>query len=219
MHNHVHRRKASLRLGIMTTSIPKRRGRPPSGGREAILAATLALLREQGVARFTTREVAARAHVSEASIFYHYGDRAGLLQAVFAEGLRPLEALNERGFDDVDPAEVLDRIARAIERFLDQALPVIMAAQADVDLRDAMAVYMTEHDLGPHRGVRAIGDFLTSEQRAGRVDKDLDVEVAALMLVSASFLRASQRLIMPQGDVLPSLDRVVEQFTAWVRRA
>lgn len=202
----------------MTTSIPKRRGRPPSGGREAIVAATLQLLREQGVARFTTREVAARAGVSEASIFYHYGDRAGLLQAVFAEGLRPLEALNNRGFDTVEPGDVLDTVARAIEHFLDQTLPVIMAAQADVELRDALAAYMTERDLGPHRGVRAVADFLATEQRAGRVGEDVDVEAAALMLVSTCFLRSSQRLITPHGDVLPSLDRAVAEFSAMVRR-
>jgi len=202
----------------MTTSIPKRRGRPPSGGREAILAATLQLLREQGVARFTTREVAARAQVSEASIFYHYGDRAGLLQAVFAEGLRPLEALNNRGFDTVDPGDVLDTVAHAIEHFLDQTLPVIMAAQADVELRDALAAYMIEHDLGPHRGVRAVGDYLAAEQQAGRVSGDVDVEAAALMLVSTCFLRSSQRLITPHGDVLPSLDRAVAEFSAMIRR-
>ena len=202
----------------MTTSIPKRRGRPPSGGREAILTATLQLLREQGVARFTTREVAARAGVSESSIFYHYGDRAGLLQAVFAEGLRPLEALHDRGFDTADPGDVLDRVAHAIEHFLDQTLPVIMAAQADVELRDALAAYMIEHDLGPHRGVRVVADFLAAEQRAGRVADDVDVEAAALMLVSACFLRSSQRLITPHGDVLPSLDRAVAEFSAMVRR-
>jgi AcrR family transcriptional regulator len=202
----------------MTTSIPKRRGRPPSGGREAILAVTLQLLREQGVARFTTREVAARAQVSEASIFYHYGDRAGLLQAVFAEGLRPLEALNDRGFDTVDPRDVLDTVAHAIEHFLDQTLPVIMAAQADVELRDALAAYMTERDLGPHRGVRAVAGILAAEQQAGRVAEDVDVEAAALMLVSTCFLRSSQRLITPHGDVLPSLDRAVAEFSAMVRR-
>src|SRR5258708_5401887 len=203
MHNDVRRHKASLPWRHMSTSVPKRRGRPPSGGREAILAATLQLLREQGVARFTTREVAARAQVSEASIFYHYGDRAGLLQAVFAEGLRPLEALNNRGFDTVDARDVLDTVAHAIEHFLDQTLPVIMAAQADVELRDALAAYMIEHDLGPHRGVRAVADILAVEQRAGRVADDVDVEAAALLLVSTCFLRPSQRLVPPPGAVLP----------------
>lgn len=200
----------------MTTSVPKRRGRPPSGGREAILAATLTLLREQGVARFTTREVAARAGVSEASIFYHYGDRAGLLHAVFAEGLRPLEALNERGDDKVDSNDVLGQVAAAIEVFLDQALPVMMAAQADIDLRNAMAAYMTERDLGPHRGVEFVTTILANQQRLGRIDADVDVEATALMLVATCFLRVSQRQITPHARALPSLDRVITQLTAFI---
>src|SRR4051794_2415279 len=118
---------------------PKRLGRPPSGGREAILTSTLELLRDQGVARLTTREVAARANVSEASVFYHYGDRAGLLMAVFARGLEPLQALNARGLEGADAREVLTNLGRAITRFLDEALPVLVAAQSDRQLHDAVA--------------------------------------------------------------------------------
>jgi hypothetical protein len=77
---------------------------------------------------------------------------------------------------------------------------------------------MTEHDLGPHRGVRAVAEWLAAEQRVGRVGPDVDVEAAALLLVSTCFLRSSQRLIMPHGDVLPSLDRAVAEFSAMVRR-
>lgn len=204
-----------LPLTPMTTSTPKRRGRPPSGGRQAIVAAALELLRQQGVARFTTREVAARAGVSEASIFYHYGDRPGLLQAVFAEGLRPLLELNDRGVEDGDPTEMLARIAHAIEDFVEQSLPVIMAAQSDSELRDVLAGYMTEHDLGPHRGVQVIADLLRREQAAGRVDPQTDVDAAAVMLVSTCFMRATQRLILPHSHILlPDLDRVVAEFQA-----
>ena len=81
----------------MISDTPKRRGRPPAGGREAILAAALQVIRERGIARLTAREVASLAGVSEASVFYHYKDRFGLLQAVFEEGLRPLQALAEGG--------------------------------------------------------------------------------------------------------------------------
>ena len=103
--------------------------------------------------------MAARARVSEASIFYHYGDRAGLLQAVFAEGLRPFEALHDRGLDTPDPSDVLERSLTRSSTSLIRTLPVIMAAQADVELRDALAAYMSENDLGPHRGVRRSRNF------------------------------------------------------------
>src|ERR1700758_4873047 len=99
----------------------KRRGRPPAGGREAILAAALQLLRERGIARVTSREVASLAGVSEASVFYHYKDRAGLLRAVFEDGLRPLHELaSEGGLAGVDLHEALSRYGATLEEFLHQ---------------------------------------------------------------------------------------------------
>ena len=154
----------------MADDAPRRRGRPPAGGREAILDAALQLLRERGIARVTSREVAALAGVSEASVFYHYKDRVGLLQAVFEEGLQPLQALSsEGGLPGIDLHDALIRFASTLDAFLEQALPVMAAAQSDTVLRDAMAAYMTEQDLGPHRGVAALGDYLAAEQAAGRV--------------------------------------------------
>jgi AcrR family transcriptional regulator len=196
----------------MTTRPAPRRGRPPSGGREAILRTTLALLREQGVARFTTREVARRAGVSEASIFYHFTDRPGLLQAVFAMGLEPLQGLDETPIDDPDRVAVLHRLTTAIEGFLEQSLPVLMAAQSDVALREAMAAYLTAHDIGPHRGVRAVGRYLRSQQEQGLVDAAVDVDAVATALVATCFLRVSQRQIMTHGSRLPSAERTVAMF-------
>src|SRR5919107_162346 len=116
----------------MTDTSPRRRGRPPSGGREAIREATLALLRERGVARLTTRDVAERAGVSEASVYYHYTDKAGLLRAVFEAGLERLQAAA------VDGDGALLGFGQELERFLEQALPVMTAAQSDAELRDAL---------------------------------------------------------------------------------
>src|SRR5438270_6632094 len=162
---------------VLSNSSPvaKRRGRPPAGGREAILATALQLLRERGIARVTSREVAALAGVSEASIFYHYKDRAGLLQAVFEQGLEPLQALSSSGrLSGVDLPDALTRFANTLDGFLDQALPVMAAAQSDATLRDTMAAYMTEQDLGPHRGVATLGAYLAAEQAAGRVRAGID---------------------------------------------
>jgi AcrR family transcriptional regulator len=196
----------------------KRRGRPPAGGREAILKAALSLLRERGISRLTTREVAARAGVSEASVFYHYRDRAGLLRAVFEEGLGPLVALSEGGeISGPDRRKVLKRLGEGIERFLEQALPVITAAQSDADLTDELAAYLTANDLGPHRGVRALGQYLATEQREGRVRGDIDAEAVAATFVGTCVMRAFQtsmrlpkRSLPPLSTVIDSLDRMLE---------
>jgi AcrR family transcriptional regulator len=196
----------------------KRRGRPPAGGREAILAAALELLRERGIARVTSREVAALAGVSEASVFYHYKDRAGLLQAVFEQGLYPLRELAASvGQSESELHEVLTRYGTTLEEFLDQALPVMAAAQSDVALREAMASYMTEEDLGPHRGVAALGDYLASEQAAGRVRAGVDPHAAAMLFVGACYTRAAQRQMPARVADLPALEDVILATEALLR--
>ena len=199
----------------MWSAAPKRRGRPPAGGREAILAAALQVIRERGIARLTSREVAGLAGVSEASVFYHYKDRFGLLTAVFEEGLRPLQALAEGGVQPgTDPRSVLTLYGRTLEEFLDGVLPLIAAAQSDIELRDSMAAYMAEHDLGPHRGVRAIGDYFAAEQAAGRVRADVDAYAVAMMFIGACYTRSSQRQMPLPSAGLPPLDDIIEATVA-----
>jgi AcrR family transcriptional regulator len=200
--------------------VPRRRGRPPAGGREAILAAALMLLRERGIARVTSREVASCAGVSEASVFYHYKDRAGLLKAVFEQGLAPLQALSSRGgLSGAGLTDVLTRFAHTLDQFLDQALPVMAAAQSDSALRDALAAYMTEQDLGPHRGVHALGDYLASEQVAGRVRAGVDPYAVAMLFVGACYTRASQRQMPVDVAALPALEDIIRVYEELLRPA
>ncbi len=199
----------------MVNETPKRRGRPPAGGREAILASALQVIREQGIGRLTAREVAGLAGVSEASVFYHYKDRAGLLQAVFEEGLRPLHALAERNLSaGADPHEVLTLYGHTLETFLEQALPVITAAQSDTELRESMAAYMAEHDLGPHRGVRAIGDYLVAEQAAGRARPGIDPYAIAMMFIGACYTRSAQPQMPLPSATLPPLEDIIDATVA-----
>jgi AcrR family transcriptional regulator len=197
----------------MTDTAPRRRGRPPSGGREAIREATLALLRERGVARLTTRDVAERAGVSEASVYYHYTDKAGLLRAVFEAGLERLQSATVNGDG------TLLAFGQELERFLEQALPVMTAAQSDAELRDSLAAHMVANDLGPHRGVQTLGAHLAAGQRAGTVREDLDPQAAAMLFVSSCLLRVAQRQFVGRADAppVPSLERTVAQFEALIR--
>ena len=202
---------------------PKRRGRPPSGGREAILDATLALLREEGVAKLTSREVAARAGVSDASVYYHFGDREGLLTAAFAHGMRPLQFVGQPPAD-MEREAVLATALASLEQFFDDVLPVLHAAQADAKLGATLAQYIADHDLGPHVGVTALGAYLRAEQQAGRADPDVDAETVALMVIDAAFGRASRRLMLvPPGrpghqDRLPSVEQTLSVINSLLNR-
>lgn len=72
--------------------------------REALIAATEALIAERGVLGFSLREVARRSGVSPAAPAHHFGDAAGLLAAVaklaFDQLTEALEAGNARGGKD-----------------------------------------------------------------------------------------------------------------------
>lgn len=72
--------------------------------RDALIAATEALIAERGAQGFSLREVARRSGVSPAAPAHHFGDAAGLLAAVatlaFDQLTEALEAGNARGGND-----------------------------------------------------------------------------------------------------------------------
>lgn len=191
-----------------------RRGRPPAIGRDEVLSSALDVLRERGVARLTTREVASRAGVSEGSIFYHFTDRRGLLTAVFSEALRPLFAFKEnldpaaaRTFDDV--AIVLERYAQAMRAFLDDALEVLVAAHGDAGVRDEVGTVVTANDFGPHRGIAAMTNYFDGLRATGLVGADVDTHAAAYLMVGATFLRSAQPTLFGHSTGIPATSEIV----------
>ena len=195
------------------------RGRPSTGAREAILAAALEIISGDGLDQLTTRAVAKRAHTSEASVFYHFGDKVGLLQAAVLAGLGPLKALDPAaltGALEQSPTETLGVITAALERFFDHAMPVMATIQADASLRRAFAERLVEGDLGPHRGVQLLADYLRAMVARGVVRADLDCEAVAMLVVGACFLAAWQRAMSGESGhgKLPELSRVVDSLGA-----
>jgi AcrR family transcriptional regulator len=198
-----------------TDEPPRRRGRPPSGGREAIVEAALAILREEGIANLTSREVAARAGVSDASVYYHFGDRAGLLQAVFEQGMKPLKFMAGLDLQELEPVEVIRAATEALERFFLDVLPIMHAAQADQELRASIAAFVDAKELGPHKGVALLGSYLRAQQKSGRVRADADPDAIALMIIDSAFGQAARKqMLLHKGDQhLPSREDVVTEIS------
>jgi AcrR family transcriptional regulator len=189
---------------------PRRRGRPPAGAREAILAAAWDLISEAGLATLTTREVARRAGVSEASVFYHFGDKAGLLEQVVLTGLAPLkEPGPATGGESL--AGTLGRLATALEAFFDHAMPVLAAVQSDASLRRSFVKRLVDGDLGPHRGVQMLSQQLALLSAGGLADSGVDPGAASLLLIGACFLRSWERQMTgtQRAPTLPALPDVV----------
>lgn len=196
-----------------TEEPPKRRGRPPSGGREAILEAALTVLREQGIANLTSREVAGLAGVSDASVYYHFKDRAGLLQAIFEQGMKPLKFMGDLD-SETEPMVVIRRAAEALEQFFVDVLPVLHAAQSDPELRKIVAEYVETKNLGPHKGVTTLGAYLRGQQQAGRVNPEVDPDAVALLVIDAVFARAARgQMLLKSEERLPSRDALLGEIS------
>ena len=91
--------------------------------RQAILAAAVDALTESGPARLSLRELGRRAGVSHAAPAHHFGDKAGLLTALAAQGYTVLaEALTGLAEEGRDRAALTRRIFRTTHQGLAKPL-------------------------------------------------------------------------------------------------
>lgn len=91
-------------------------GRPP---RERILDGALRMLAEQGPAGLTVRAVAGAADCSTTGIYTYFGGKAGLLDAVYADGFTRFRAAVAAADGTPDPA---DRLVAACRLYWSWAL-------------------------------------------------------------------------------------------------
>ena len=74
---------------------------------DALLAAALKVLEEDGEARFSTRNVCALANVTAPTFYYHYGSADKLLSAAIAEAFRQWLESKKTAVKSPDPATAL----------------------------------------------------------------------------------------------------------------
>src|SRR5215472_6997827 len=111
--------------------------------RPALLRAAVEAIGQAGPAAMSLRDVARRAGVSHAAAAYHFGDKAGLLTAIAAQGYRMLtEELRRardagRGFLEVGVAYV--RFAVSHRAYFEVMYRPELYRPDDADVREARA--------------------------------------------------------------------------------
>src|SRR5437773_4849026 len=108
-------------MGRTSTRRPRRRRAGAVAGgdlSDRLVSAAAALVTERGPQGFSLREVARRAHVSEAAPYWHFSSKEALLAAVAEQGFIRLA----RGMTDVrerviDPRRRLQELGLAYVRF------------------------------------------------------------------------------------------------------
>ena len=84
---------------------------------ERILAAATELFIGQGYEQTTVQEVADRAGVSRATVFWHFSEKAALFREAFSRLVQPFRESLARDLDDLEPAKRLQEQMAASDRF------------------------------------------------------------------------------------------------------
>jgi AcrR family transcriptional regulator len=119
-----------------TYFVPDRKPYHHGDLRDALLKASLDLIREAGVRQFTLREVARRAGVSHAAPYRHFRDKAELLAAIAQDGFdRLTAAMRSAAAKAQDPFGRLQNAGVAYIEFA-QDQPEHFSVMFTVDLKE-----------------------------------------------------------------------------------
>lgn len=161
--------------------------------RDRILDAVVELIRERGLARTTTKEIALAAGVSEGTIYKQFRDKQELIGHVLRDRMPEfVPALKDLGAA-VGENTVRDNLIRlatlAIEYYRD-ALPITAALFADPELLAAQRQVNRAAGAGPQRAQELLAAYLSVERDLGRVPGSADPRSLAKLLLGGCFHQA-----------------------------
>jgi AcrR family transcriptional regulator len=179
------------------------------------------VMRERGLARSTTREIAREAGFSEGALYKHFDSKEDLFLHVLAERLPSFVALAKElpgraGVGTVE--ETLREVARKSLAFFGRGLPMFASIFSEPALLSRHAQEIRRRGGGPHRANEAVSAYLRDEQRLGRVRDDADPEAAAAMLLGACFQRAFLRQFLAEEDDPAEEERFAEDVVGTLIR-
>jgi AcrR family transcriptional regulator len=182
--------------------------------REKIVEAAERVMRERGLARSTTKEIAREAGYSEGTLYKHFQSKEDLFLSVLAERLPSLVALSREvpgwaGRGTVK--ETLVEIARRALAFYAESVPISASVFSEPFLLVQHAEEVRRRGAGPQKANEAVAAYLRAEQDLGRVRRDADPEAAAALLLGACFQRAFLRHFLAEEPAPPDGTRFAEE--------
>ena len=155
--------------------------------RETILDAAAVVIRDPGIARATTKQIARQAGYSEALLYKHFDDKQAIYLAVLRERIGGVGEPIEPGTGEVD--DNLVDITLGLMEFYVASFPMSASIFSDRELLTAWRDGMTARGAGPRGPLRIIEHYLEGELELGRVES-IDPYAAAALLCGAAFQHA-----------------------------
>ena len=169
--------------------------------RSRILEAAAQVMRERGLARTTTKEIARRAELSEGALYRHFASKEDLFLDVLRERMpsfvTTVMSLGERVGREPIPDVLTDVAMRAIAFYYETAA-MTGSLFAEPDLLARHQDYLRQQGVGPHRALEAVAAYLAAEQAAGRIAAGTRPDAVAALLLGGCLQRAYFRAFL--GD-------------------
>ncbi|PSK98538.1 TetR family transcriptional regulator [Murinocardiopsis flavida] len=174
--------------------------------RDRILDAAAQVMRERGLARATTKEIARAAGYSEATLYKHFQDKQDLFLHMLQERLPPLGDVITMASQRAGSGTVrgtLEGIAAAAIAFYAEAFPSAASIISEPRLSAAFRAGLKQRGAGPHVPNTMVAAYLRAEVGLGRLPARTDPEAAASLLLGACF----QHAFLGHFDTRPALAR------------
>src|SRR5690349_13150400 len=174
--------------------------------RERILEAAARVYAMHGFRGATTRLIANEAGVNEVTLFRTFGSKSALIEAVLTQHghSRPVVSLPDEPTNPV--AELTAFVAESLDRVREMR-PLLMHTMTEVDERPEAHEFACR---GRHHVHDTITTYIRRLQARGLAARDVNVEVAAVMLTATVMSDAIARHIVP--EVYPPIDTAAAQY-------
>ena len=170
------------------------RGPRASGDIEGkLVTAAEDLMRSQGLARITTRDLAKKAGLAEGTLYNHFREKDEIFVSVLKRNVAELSHVLQDLPLRVGQATVLENlspVAEAAIGFHVKVAPLICSLFADQNLMSNIRRVMQERRIGPQRSLESLAAYISAEQRLGRVVSDVDAAAVAALILGVSFQTA-----------------------------
>jgi AcrR family transcriptional regulator len=174
----------------------------PSPARQRILDAAVGLIRERGIGRVTTKEIALAAGTAEGSLFKNFGDKMGLLAELLDYELpetRAWRAVAPPGQGDLVTALVVF-MERAID-FYAAMLPIVAGSLADRELQRRHQEVSRDRGSGPQLALELSARYLRGWQQSGQLDSAADPYALGAALCGGALMCAFIEQFAGAGQV------------------
>jgi len=186
---------------------------PATALRQHLIDTAEKLLSEKQVGAVTTREIARAANVSDGVLYNHFSDKHDLILAALMR--RYAQALSQFGTGLPEPgtATVEANLIAYAEAGLDlvaQALPMVAGLISEPVLLHRFIAEIHSEPFGPEQMRKPIADYISGEQRLGRLG-EFPIEAALTLMIGPTLMLGFTELVggAPRHTVAAAIPDII----------